>query len=442
MIYYIDQMQSKKLKQRTFLDPIHGPIRINLSDDNEKLLAEIIDSKEFQRLKRIHQMGLGWYTFHGAEHTRFGHSLGAMLIAKRMIIHLAKAYPDIKKYRKEILISALLHDIGHGPFSHTSEKPTGFNHEEWTKRIISGDSEINLILKSHDKNLPAKIIDIFNYKPYKYLGQIISSYVDCDRLDYLHRDSYYVGVPYGLTGADRIIDSLEIDSKTKKLVIRESIGLDTIVHYLHARNSMYQQVYQHKKNLACDFLLRKIIERAKEVKPLNISKPFMEWLNYKNKSITEIDLNYFIQVDDFLVISSIQDWANNSEDRILKDLSYSFIYRKLFKSLEIRHEISTSEVNEILASLKNTCKRKKIDPDYYLGIEKSANKPYEPYSISSEKTGKAIFVKQKNGSVKELSKVTDLVTALHKNVVKTCLVFSPKIEEEIYSVKGFHRVFK
>lgn len=434
--------QSKKTTQRTFLDPIHGPIRLDLTDRTDILLAKIIDSKEFQRLKRIRQMGLGWYTFHGAEHTRFGHSMGALFLAREMIKHLVKTFPEINKFKTEILVSALIHDIGHGPFSHTSEKPTGFNHEDWTKKIIEGKSEVNSLLKRFDKTLPNKIIRIFEYKPYPFLGQIISSYIDCDRLDYLHRDSYYVGVPYGLTGSYRIIDSLEIDRDSKKLVVKESVGLDTVIHYLHARDSMYQQIYQHKKNLACDFLLRKIIERAKKVKPTNISKSLLDWLNYENKSIDEINIESFILVDDFLVISTIQEWANYSNDKILKDLSYKFTYRKLFKSLEFRQDLKSHERNKIISKLQEIAKKKNFDPNYYIGIEQSANKPYEPYNPSSHKTGKAIFIKQKNGEIKELSKVTKTIKALHKNVVRTCLVFTSELESEIYKINGFHKIFK
>ena len=254
-----------KYKQRTYLDPIHGPIQLDLNDPVDLLLSHIIDTSEFQRLRRIKQMGLGWFTFHGAEHTRFGHSLGSMFIAKKMIAHLSNNNTDINKYKTELLVSALVHDIGHGPFSHTSEKFSPYNHEEWTKKIISGSSSLNTLLKKHDDELPQKVNSILGHtaKPV-YLSQLISSYVDCDRLDYLCRDSYYVGVPYGLTGSDRIISSLEIDDAGNKatlplVVINETIGLDAVIHYLHARYSMYQQVYQHKKNLACDCLLRKIM---------------------------------------------------------------------------------------------------------------------------------------------------------------------------------------
>ncbi|MBI2996381.1 MAG: HD domain-containing protein [Candidatus Melainabacteria bacterium] len=432
---------NKTYKQRTYLDPIHGPIELNLNDSTDKLLAKIIDSKEFQRLRRIKQMGLGWFTFHGAEHTRFGHSLGTLYIARQMLNHLSKSFPEIHSHKKEILISALLHDIGHGPFSHTSEKFTKFNHEDWTEKIVLSNSEVNSILKKHGKNLPRKITKLLRHKETKtYLSQIISSYIDCDRLDYLLRDSYYVGVPYGLTGSDRIISSLEVDKD--KIVINESIGLDAVIHYLHARYSMYKQVYQHKKNLACDFLLKKIIQRA--CRRGKVTSPLRDWLNIDNLPIEKINIDSFIEIDDYLLISSIQKWSEgNSGDKILSTLSNSFITRKLFKSLEFRRKVSKERKNEILEKVKKIAKAKNFDPNYYVGIEHSASTPYEPYKALSKTTDKAIFIKQKNGKVKELSQVSGLVKALsQENVVKTCLIFAPELEDDINQIKEFRELFK
>lgn len=436
---------TKIQKQRSYLDPVHGPIKLDLNDPTEDLLAKIIDTKEFQRLRRIRQMGSAWFTFHGAEHTRFGHSLGALFIAKKMVTHLSNNFPEINKFKPEILICALIHDIGHGPFSHTSEKLTKFSHEEWTKRIISGESEVNSLLKNHDKIMLDKIIEIFEYKATPlYLSQIISSYIDCDRLDYLHRDSFFVGVPYGLTGSERIISSLEIDHDSKRLVVNESIGLDATIHYLHARYSMYQQIYQHKKNLACDFLLRKIIERAKEINLKNIPRALAEWLNIESNPIEKIDIKSYLQVDDYFLTAVIQNWASDPQtDKILKELSNCLISRKLFKSEEFRQEVSKDLVNETLEKIKQLAKKKNLDTNYYLGIEQSATKPYEPYQTSDVKTGKAIFIKQQNGKVKELSCVSGLVKALsQENIVKTCLIYSPELEDEIKNTKAFEELFK
>lgn len=442
-------LSEKNYKQRTYLDPIHGPIQLNLSDPSENLLSQLVDLREFQRLRRIHQMGLAWFTFHGAEHTRFGHSLGTLFVVKKMLGHLSNNFPEINAYKTEILICALIHDIGHSPFSHTSEKFVNFTHEEWTKKIIQTSSEVNSLLAKYDKSLIDKILQIFKYEAIpSYLSQIISSYIDCDRLDYLHRDSYFVGVPYGLTGSDRIIASLEIDKSTNRLIVNENIGLDAVVHYLQARHSMYQQIYQHKKNLACDFLLRKIIQKVREIKPKSISQALASWINFENKPIEKIDNNLFLQVDDFLVISNIQNWASDlTTEKTLNDLSTCFINRKLFKSLEFRGEITSERTNEFLEKIKSISKSKGLDPDYYVGIEQSASKPYEPYQTSRglpwQAPSKAIFIKQQNGQVQELSEISGLVKALsQENIVKTCLVFAPELEDEIMNIKGFHEIFK
>ena len=432
-------------KQRTFLDPIHGPVKFNLNDPIDYLLAQIIDTKEFQRLRRIRQMGLGWFTFHGAEHTRFGHSIGAMFIARKMINHLSDNFEEINKYKARILVPALVHDIGHGPFSHTSEKLLSFSHEDWTRKIIQGDSEIHKLLIGFDKNFLGDVIEIMNGKAEaglpRFLSQIISSYVDCDRLDYLHRDSYYVGVPYGLTGSERIIASLEIDKVCRGevtsplLVINENIGLDAVIHYLHARYSMYQQIYQHKKNLACDFLLRKIIERLKEVKPKTINAVLYDWLSADDKPV--------LRVDDFYLMSCIQDLSEDSTgEKVLKDLSNRFTVRNLFKSLEFRQEVNKGKITEVLEKLKPISKNKGFDPNFYLGIEQSSSSPYEPYQVT-DKTSKAIFIKQNNGAIRELSEVSGLVKALsQENIVKTCLIFTPELENEITNIKGFQELFK
>ena len=438
-------MTLKSYKQRTYLDPIHGPIELHLDDPVENLLTKIIDSKEFQRLRRIRQMGTGWFTFHGAEHSRFGHSIGTLYIATKMIGHLSKRFFEINKYELQILTTALLHDLGHGPFSHTAEKLTGISHESWTKKIITGNTEINSLLKDFDKSLPELIIKVLEYKSCpNYVSQIISSYIDCDRLDYLHRDSYYVGVPYGLTGSERIIASLEINNEDKKMVVNENMGLDAIIHYLQARYSMYQQVYQHKKNIACDFLLKKIIQRMKKNKPENISKSFLEWLNPENYPIEKININSYLQTDDFTLLSIIQNYGNTeTKDEVLSDLCNRFINRKLFKSLEFRQEISKDKIQDALEKIKVISETKGFNSEYFAGMEQSATKPYEPYIADSSKTSKAIFIKQKNGLVKELSEVSGLVKALsQENIVKTCLIFTPELEGEINNIKGFHELFK
>ncbi|MBI1857728.1 MAG: HD domain-containing protein, partial [Candidatus Melainabacteria bacterium] len=342
-------------------------------------------------------MGTGWLTFHGAEHTRFGHSLGSLFIASKMINHLSMNHLKVAEYAPQILVSALLHDIGHGPLSHTAEKLVPVSHEEWTKRIIR-ETQISNILGKSDPKLTENVIKTIEYNSIPlYVSQIVSSYIDCDRLDYLHRDSYYVGVPYGLTGSNRIIASLDIDENSNKLVVNETTGLDAVIHYLHARHSMYQQIYQHKKNLASDFMLKKIIERMREANSNFIPHPLFEWINCTKDNFSKLSLNSYIQVDDFMFLSCILSCANNNCERLLNDLCGRFTSRNLFKAMEFRSEVNESKINEIINSLKQVALIKGLEADYYLGIEKSLAKPYEPYEISTSKTGKSVYIKQKNG---------------------------------------------
>lgn len=434
-----------KNKQRSYLDPIHGPITLYMDDPVDNLLVRLIDTKEFQRLRRVRQMGTGWFVFHGAEHTRFGHSMGAMFIAGKIINHLARTHLEINKYELQILTAALLHDLGHGPFSHTAEKFTSFSHEQWTHNLITGDTEINSLLCEFDKNLPEDIIKLMQYKEFPcYASQIVSSYVDCDRLDYLHRDSYYTGVPYGLTGSGRIIFSFEIDEETKQLVVRENIGLDAVIHYLHARYSMYQQVYQHKKNIASDFILRMIGERIKKVRPYSVPRAIMDWLNPQEKPMPEISTDSFLKVDDYLLISTIENISSDgSSEKILKDLCERFIRRNLFKSYEFRPDVSPEQIDSAVSDIRKIAEKNNFDPNFYVGKECSSSKPYEPYIASGDKTGKAVFIKQKNGEVRELSEISGLVKALSaENIVKTCLIFTPEIEDEINNKTGLVELFK
>lgn len=392
-------------------------------------------------------MGLGWFTFHGAEHSRFGHSIGALFLAKKMMTHLSNHCPEINTFNTEVLTCALIHDIGHGPFSHTSEKLSPCLHECWTKRIIEEGSEINYLLKEYDKNFPQVVINTLEYKAtHHYLSQIISGYIDCDRLDYLYRDSYYVGVPYGLTGSDRIISSLEIDKDSQRIVVRETTGLDAVIHYLQARHSMYQQVYQHKKNLACDFLLKKITQRIKETKPKAFPEVLFKWIDLQDKTSKNLSIDDYLRIDDCYLLGSIQSLASDiyiEQDKVLKDLSGRLISRRLFKSLEIRQEINKDRIAELVENLKPISKSKGLSPDYYIGLEQSASKPYEPYRLSSSNLDKAIYIKQHNGRIQELSEISGLVRALsQENIIKICLVFAPELEDDINQIKEFRELFK
>jgi len=254
--------------KRTYLDPIHQDIVLDRSIPAERLVVDLIDAVEFQRMRRIHQLGVSYFTFQGAEGSRFTHSVGVMHVASQLSNILSSRCESAEKERALMLTSALLHDVGHGPFSHVTEKILGYDHEDWSCKIISGDTQIRSILDSYkeEPGLADKIVKVLKktYKP-SYVSHVVSSQLDCDRFDYLLRDSYMTGTAYGLFALQRILRSIEVDEANDRMLVVGEKGQIAVEDYLFARYSMYAQVYYHRKNLAARALLGKLIKRALHV---------------------------------------------------------------------------------------------------------------------------------------------------------------------------------
>jgi uncharacterized protein len=332
------------LKKHTFLDPIHGSIELNTKYPEEKLILDLIECAEFQRLRRIRQLGFSYLTFYGAESSRFVHSVGTFQTARLMLKRLMSKNPElVKPFYEAILVSALLHDLGHGPFSHSSEPSFGFEHEDWTINNIKGKTEVNQVLNAYSTELPQKVIDILQQKinP-KWVSQIISGQLDCDRCDYLIRDSHQTGTKYGIFQIERIIQSLELidlDGEIK-LIVNEK-GIHAVEDYLFARYSMYLQVYHHKKTLAADAMFTSLICRLRDLIAENenieisLSESLRKWVIYKNNKNNrknKISLQDFFNFDDSEIISHLKLWSKQKQDLILQDLANRILNRKLFKA--------------------------------------------------------------------------------------------------------------
>jgi HD superfamily phosphohydrolase len=371
--------------KRTYLDPIHQDIVLDRHDPAEALIIDLIDAPEFQRLRRVQQLGVTSFTFQGAENSRFTHSVGVMHVANRLFSNFVEARPELAPEKPLVLASALLHDLGHGPFSHVTEKILGYDHEDWSCRILSGDTEINRILKSyeHDAKLPEKIVSVLKktYSP-KFVSHMVSSQLDCDRFDYLLRDSYMTGTAYGMFALQRIISSLHVEPEEERIIVVGEKGQAAVEDYLFARYSMYAQVYYHKKNLAARALLGKLLKRAKYLIESNYRGDFFlddatrKWLIGSELSVEE-----YLSLDDVQLYYHIKRWAKGG-DQILADLSGRFLGRRLFKSLRIPREdvpdrASLEEKARKLAAAEN------LDPDYYVTIESTGFRPYDFYRPDS-----------------------------------------------------------
>lgn len=405
-------MHSKLLnEEKVFKDPVHGYIHVR-----DRLIWDLIGTREFQRLRRIRQLGTTYLTFHGAEHSRFNHSLGVYEIVRRMMtIFQGRPYWDDEE-RLLCLTAALLHDVGHGPFSHSFEKVFDFNHEEWSRNIITGNTEINHVLRSVDDTFPQAVADVIAKKyPNPLVVSLISSQIDADRMDYLLRDAYYTGVSYGKFDLDRVLRVMR--PYPGKIVIKES-GMHAVEDYLVRRYQMYWQVYFHPVTRSAEVILTKILHRVKDLyeQGFSFQTAPVHFLPFFNKTVT---LDDYITLDESFIYYYLEMWQKE-EDPILKDLCRRFLNRHLFKYVDFERV----NQKDRLAEVKQLCVQCGIDPDYYIVKDSSSDLPYDFYRPDKEKRV-PIYLLKRNGDLQELSKASPIVESLTGKVRTDVKLYFP-----------------
>lgn len=396
---------AKVKEEKVFRDPVHGYVHVK-----DQVIADLIETKEFQRLRRIKQLGTTSTTFHGAEHSRFNHSLGVYELTRRIVdeIFTGRAEWD-ESERLLSLCAGLLHDLGHGPFSHSFEKVFHLDHEEFTRKIILGDTEVNQVLKKVDEGFPGKVASVIE-KTYKnpLVISLISSQIDADRMDYLLRDAHYTGVSYGKFDIERILRVIRPSSKG--MVIKVS-GMHVVEDYIMSRYQMYLQIYFHPVSNSAEVLLTKIFQRVKVLfetgHQFKLEPTHFESIFRKNVSVEE-----YIKLDESIVQYYFQLWMKE-EDKILSDLCERFLDRHLFKSIEF-HDSDEDFIK--LERLITLFHKSGIDPDYYLTVHTSSNIGYESHAIGTQQ----ITLLLKNGEYADLSDHSTIVAAINgkKSVYK------------------------
>ncbi len=407
------------MSTRTYYDPLHKSITLNSSIPEEQMVMELIDSSPFQRLRRIKQLGPAYLTFHGAESSRFTHSLGVFHLARRAINHLCELDSRLKEHKFILYGAALLHDLGHGPLSHTSEEIFKINHEIWTGKLIKSNQELTTILNRYDKGNAKAIADLIQSRktPEKLIISLISSQLDCDRLDYLMRDSHTTGARYGQLDIDRLISAMVI-APDGDLAIHPK-GLMAVEHYLVIRNLMYRSVYNHRLNEVCNWLLDQIIQIARKIGPKKIwaDAHMSEWLwNHEGMS-----LKSFLSNDDIVTGYHIHKWQDSSFDSLSK-LCKRYINRNLLKALNIS-SFSLELRLEALAHARILSEKYCIAPDISCGLREQTVKSYHPY-----KYGLRLWDGQ---NLQALEKVSPLVERLIEPIRSSWLIYPKEIESEL-----------
>ncbi len=396
------------VKVKIINDPVYGFIRFP-----EPELMQVIDHPWFQRLRNIKQMGLAHMVYPGAVHTRFAHSLGACHLMGKALDELKTK--DIRPDKEEYLaarLAALLHDIGHGPFSHSLEYTlTGISHEKISRLIMQRlDTDFGGLLQ--------KAIQVFDHSyPSRYLHQLVSSQMDVDRMDYLNRDSFYTGVSEGVIGYDRILQMLTV--RNNELLVEEK-GVYSVEKFIIARRLMYWQVYLHKTVLGAETLLINIFKRAKELTASGVqlfATPALH--HFLSRNLTETDfknnpehLEQFCLLDDNDVMASIKVWQTH-EDKVLSKLCRMIILRNLYKVI-----FSSGSLDDVLeekqGQLLKTGKWTEEELKYFVFTGITSN---STYNINDE----LIKIETKNGTIKNITEMDDslvnqtLAKAVHKN---------------------------
>ena len=396
-------MELKRLDETKVLkDPVHSYIHIHY-----EVIWNCLDRKECQRLRRIRQLGGDFQVYPTAEHSRFSHSLGVYEIVRRMVTEVKTLCAELTEYEKVcVMLAGLLHDVGHGPFSHAFEHVTNHSHEEYTAKIILGNTELNSILRAVSKKMPEDIVSIIQHTHENdILNQIVSGQLDADRMDYLLRDSYFTATSYGQFDLERILRTMRVrkTSEGRKVIVVKHTGIHSVEDYIMARYQMYWQVYYHPVARSYEAVFIQLFNRLKDIfkdnkdyfEDMKVLIPFLEKAEVSEEEYFRLDENSLLYC-----CALIQDKG----DVIAADLAKRLQNRKLFEYVDYNEEN--------LAQIQNMLRENGYDEQYYLRIENIEASVYSPYK------GRKILIEKLDGQIVALEKASTIVESITKGQTK------------------------
>ena len=361
--------------ERTYHDPLHGAIRLDRNDPAEALAIDLIDSAPFQRLRRVRQLGPAFLTFHGAESSRFTHSLGVLHLARLALQQLERHHLELAEHRAVLYAAALLHDVGHAPLSHSGEEMYGLHHEAWSGRLIREHPALRDRLEAHAPGTANAVADLLEHghHPCPAIKALVSSQLDCDRLDYLVRDSYSTGTTYGRLDLERILAAFTL-APDGQLAISPK-GLMAVEHYLVVRNLMYRSVYNHRLNVVCNWLLNQAIATARRLGPKQIwaDQVMSRWLWHCDA----LDLETFLANDDIRTGYHLMRWMEEGPAE-LQDPCRRLLERRLLKATDVSH-CNPAQRLELLAAARQLSEAAGLGAEISCGLQQRQSRGYHPY---------------------------------------------------------------
>jgi uncharacterized protein len=418
-------------------DPVHGLVAFE--SDEEQIVPALLEAREVQRLRRIRQLGLTSLAYPGADHTRFAHAIGAAFVMTRFIRRL-RAIHDVLPFWQQLtterardaLAAALLHDLGHGPFSHLFEEalPDMRRHEDWTTRIVlDPGTEVNQTLRRFDATMPSRVAELVHGRhELTFLARAVSGTFDVDRCDYLLRDAHATGVGYGSFDLDWLLRSLRLGEAPAPdapppLAIDGPKGLPAIESFILARLFMFQQVYFHKASRASEWMLARILARVRELVADGTRLPAVPAALASIARDGDAPLGEYLELDDAGLWQSMAAWQHVS-DPVLSDLSRRLYARRLFKTYEF-YGTDADARDAALESAREIARARGLDPNVYVGLDAAADVPFD----DGQDSLRVIFPA---GAPRKPGDVSFLLGRLRgERVERVRLIFAAELREEI-----------
>src|SRR6266568_1006327 len=367
------------MSEKIIRDPVHDVIVLRTERPLEALLFRLLNAPQVQRLRRVRQLGLASLAYPGADHSRYSHSLGVMETARKMINRLRSLVSIDPHKEAECLVSALLHDLGHGPFSHVFERISGLKHEEITRQIIEDESgEVNRLLADFDKQMPAKVVQMLQSRPSRsFYNDILASQLDADRFDYLLRDNLMTGSQYGGFDLSWLVMAITVDEQSDRLAVVAK-GISAVEDYLQARYHMYRNVYFHKVVRSAEGMVKLALQRAKRLAVQErLTWPPREHVVHKALLGQTLSARDFNELDDISIMHCFKIWAEG-DDATLADLCKGLLFRRLFKVIDIS-SLEESKAHEAFATASDVVKKSGGEADYDLFLDEPARDGDEPF---------------------------------------------------------------
>jgi len=405
------------MSEKIIRDPVHDVIAFRTDHPTDALLFSLINAEEFQRLRRVRQLGMANLAYPGADHSRYSHSLGVMETARKMLAQIGLSIKIDEGDKTACLVGALLHDLGHGPFSHVFERVSGVDHEELTRRVIEDPaSHIHRTLVAHDRALPARVLELLSGETSRsFYHDLLSSQLDADRFDYLLRDNLMTGSGYGNYDLAWLLHALVVDKGTGRLAVTVK-GVSAVEAYLQARYHMYRNVYFHKVVRSGEGMVKLTLQRAKRLAIQDrLPWPPRESSVYKALMGQRLTSEEFIDLDDVSVLHCFKLWTQ-SDDRILAMLCRGLLFRRVYKTIDLTR-FDAPVAARMLASAHDVVTRGGGEPDYELFFDEAEETPYEVYNPRDLHAGKDILVCDNDGKLTTFSAISPLTQVLNRQLM-------------------------